>query len=475
MPAVGYGAVEGPSGAGEALADEPEGSTEETEGWRRVTLAVEEGRRLLPKLSFNNGPREPEWHSNGTIVGLLVDVGGTSGYYMFLIVTMFFGLEANKDELLSCTVGSGDGQLKTWPQACFCEYTKAHLLVFPTLSVSVVLGIMARDLLQKRLYYGLLRNGGVVDFHHNKVFKDSLVLLLIVNYLHVVGHLALMYWVGRVAANSPPEDDLTSISDPGFFRHQADAMGKRFSLESGNFHALGFLWGTVMIPGTLVVVFVFLGYDIGKTLVPLSLYVHGLNDSESPQSSLQALSVFRDASAKAVVENPSGLVAAASGSDLDTQYRAVVEAASQVPPSQDLEGPSIGLSGAMWPAALLLRSNTPDSDARTFRWLWLALASVSISMMVFGTLTLGPQLVKDLRRAADEGKQQVFAQTPVLVCGILLVCSMVKQFFDTFFSYRPVKRRLACEGQETPIDAFSTAREAPEAADAGGPESHKTK
>jgi len=460
MPAVGYGAVEGPSGAGEALADEPEGTTEETEGWRRVTLAVEEGRRLLPKLSFNNGPREPEWHSNGTIVGLLVDVGGTSGYYMFLIVTMFFGLEANKDELLSCTVGSGDGQLKTWPQACFCEYTKAHLLVFPLLSLSVVLVIMGRDLLQKRLYYGLLRNGGVVGFSQNKAFSDSLVLLLIVNYLHVVGHLALMYWVGHVAAYSPSEDE-TSMMAPGFFRHQEDVM-------RGNLHALGFLWGTVLIPGTLVVVFVFLGYDIEKTLVPLSLYVHGLNGSEPP------LSAFRDASTKAVVEDPSGLVAAASGSELNTQYRVVVEAASQVPPAQDLEGPAIGLHGALWPVALLLRPSTPDRDAQNFRWLWLALAGVSISMMVFGTLTLGPQLVKDLRLAADEGKRQVFAQTPVLACGILLVCSVVKQFVDTLFSYLPVKRRPAGKGQEAPIDAFSTAREAPAAAGAGGAESHKT-
>jgi len=313
-----------------------------------------------------------------------------------------------------------------------------------------------------------------VDFSQNKAFKDSLVLLLIANYLHVVGHLALMFWLGHVATNPPPEDE-TSVLAPGFIGHQADAMRRRFALENVSLHALGFLWTTVMIPGTLVVVFVFLGYDIEKTLVPLSMYVHGLNDCESPHSSLQGLAVFRDASAKAVVEDPSGPVAAASGSDLDTQYRAVVEAASQVPSSQDLEGPSIGLHGAMWPVALLLRSNTPDRDARTFRWLWLALASVSISMMVFGTLTLVPQLLKDLDRAALQGNKQVFAQTPVLAGGILLVCAVVKEFAHTFFSYRPVKRRPACEGQETPIDAFSAAREAPASAVAGGDESHKTK
>jgi hypothetical protein len=428
----------------------------------------------LPKLSSDDGLPEPEWHANGSIIGLLVDVGGTSGYYMFLILTMFFGLEANKGELLSCTVGAGAMQLATWPQACLCEYTKAHLLVFPTLSVSVVLVFMGRDLLQKRLYYGMLRNGGVVDFSHNKVFKDSLVLLLVVNYLHVIAHLALMYWVGNVEAHSPPQDE-PSVVAPGFFRHQADAMRERFTVESGNLHVLGFLWGTVMIPGTLVVVFVFLGYDIEKTLVPLSMYVHGLHDSQAPEEALHALVVFRDATARAVIKDPSGPVATASGSDLDTQYRAVVEAAGQVPRSQDLECASIGLHEALWPVALLLRSNTPDSDARTFRWIYLAFASASISMMVFGTLALGPQLVKDLGRATQDGKRQVFAQVPVLACGILAVFWVVKQFVDTFFSYRPVKRMPACEGQEVPIDAFSTAREAPAAEGAGGAESHKTK
>ncbi|CAK0892470.1 unnamed protein product [Prorocentrum cordatum] len=300
---------------------------------------VQQGKRLsdaavaaLPAFACD-GPPEPEWHANGTIVGLLIDVGGTSGYYMFLILTMFFGLEANKDELLACHIGTGRMQLATWPQACLCEYTKAHLLIFPTLALSVVLVFMGRDLLQKRLYYGLLRSGGVVDFSQNKAFKDSLVLLFIVNYLHVVSHLALMYWVAR-PAYSHTEDD-PSVAAPGFLRHQADAMRRNLALESGNLHALGFLWGTVMIPGTLVVVFVFLGYEIEKSLVPLSLYVHGLNDSQAPEAALQGLSVFRDASAKAVIEDPSGPVAAASGSDLDTQYRAVVDAASQVPPSQD--------------------------------------------------------------------------------------------------------------------------------------------
>jgi len=492
---VGYGAVEGPSGTGGArlaaeLADAEAGAEEaplalqagcpspapRRGGWTKV---VQQGKRLsdaavaaLPAFACD-GPPEPEWHANGTIVGLLIDVGGTSGYYMFLILTMFFGLEANKDELLACHIGTGRMQLATWPQACLCEYTKAHLLIFPTLALSVVLVFMGRDLLQKRLYYGLLRSGGVVDFSQNKAFKDSLVLLFIVNYLHVVSHLALMYWVAR-PAYSHTEDD-PSVAAPGFLRHQADAMRRNLALESGNLHALGFLWGTVMIPGTLVVVFVFLGYEIEKSLVPLSLYVHGLNDSQAPEAALQGLSVFRDASAKAVIEDPSGPVAAASGSDLDTQYRAVVDAASQVPPSQDFEGPSIGLREALWPVALLLRSNTPDRDARTFRWLWLALASASISMMVFGTLTLGPQLVHDLGRAQREGRGQVYAQVPVLACGILLVCSAVRQFAETFFSYRPVKRKSACEGQETPIDAFSTAREAPAAASASGAECPKTK
>lgn len=503
MPAVGYGAVEGPSGAGEAPADEPADAGDRAATgspvrykWDRV-LSKTHGlvadtaaftQTAVGKVAQTaqglvsaeaDGPKEPEWHANGTIVGLVVDVGSTSGYYMFLILTMFFGLEANKADLLSCTVGDGQMQFKTWPQACLCEYTKAHLLVFPTLAVSVVLVIMARDLLQKRLYYGMLRNGGVVDFSHNTVFKDSLVLLLMVNFLHVVAHLALMYWVGTFETRSPPED-APSVVAPGFLRHQAEAMQRRFSLENGNLHVLGFLWGTVMIPGTLVVVFVFLGYDIEKYLVPLSMYIHGLHDSVGPEEALNALVVFRDATAREVIQDPSGPVAEGSGTELDTQYKAIVDKASEMlgekeGRKKDEERAAIGLHQALWPVALLLRSNTPDSDARTFRWLYLAFASASISMMVFGLLTLGPQMLADFLLATEEGKHQVFAQVPVLAYGIFLVFLVVKQFAGTFASHSVAKRMLANEGKETPNPAFSTSREALAAEGAGGDESHKTK
>lgn len=400
----------------------------------------EQGAKLL---AADDGPKDPDWYFNGTITGLLVDVGSAGGYYMFLLLTMFFGLAGNRDELLHCGFGTGEADFRRFWQACLCEYTKAHLLVFPTIAVAVVMMYMGRDLLCKRLYYGLLRNGGVIDFSENKAFKDPLVLVIIVNYLHVVAHLSLMYWLLNLRQD--PQDP--QPHDTGLFRHTFEAPSRA---SKG---AMGYLWGAVMIPGTLVIVFAYLGYDIETYLVPLSQYVHGLPRDKDAMEKLCSLHVFRDACVKIAVEDQEGPVATASGSDLDTQYTEVVAAARKVIEETDAQEvqASIGLLQSLWPTELLLRSNTPDVDAQYFRYLWVALAASGISFMIFALCSMVPGLLKDVKKLTSTNHQQAFAQVPVLLMSIVVVCLCTHSYVHTFKAFTPAKRR-SCYAV---LDAFS--------------------
>lgn len=486
MADADYGSLKGPDvGSNRSASNGPEGGPGDDPTRSGFVETIRSGASFgIKKIqqtaedlqdALDANPECPEWYFNGTITGLLVDVGSTGGYTLFLLLTMFFGLEANRGELLDCTIGTGDLEMRSFWTACFCEYTKAHLLIFPTLCLSVVSLYIGRDVAQKRLYYGLLVNGGVIDFHKNKVFLDPLPLILIANYLHVITHLCLMFWL----INIRNEEDAKAHAlgnmrsellhhEPEFYRHEEEAKTPSWKSTA----ALGYLWGAVMIPGTLVIIFVVLGYNVETYLVPLSQYLQGVELSlPTPRSpsqrvesartlsaesarDLSKLFVFRDACVKVALEDPNWngrLRHSICGLELDRQYEAVVQAAVEVSSKTRVrkEHGAIRLLSAMWPTQLLLRWDTPGADARNFRLLWICLSLSGIAFMIFAVCSMLPGLAKDVHNAYENNHLAGCAQAPVLFMTFVVVVLCIITYVHTF-------RWLMTRAQNDDLDAFAS-------------------
>mmetsp|Transcript_114956 Transcript_114956/g.371649 ORF Transcript_114956/g.371649 Transcript_114956/m.371649 type:complete len:202 (-) Transcript_114956:405-1010(-) len=65
------------------------------------------------------------------------------------------------------------------------------LCVPSLLAGCVTLGIAMRVMVQQRVYYGLLKAGGLLDFQNVEGWRDPLLLVLVFSMVHAIGHFTL--------------------------------------------------------------------------------------------------------------------------------------------------------------------------------------------------------------------------------------------------------------------------------------------
>merc|ERR1719265_495601 len=118
-----------------------------------------------------------------------MSVGIAAGKNLVALLLLFWQLFKQRTFLMNCD----KRVIGNWTY--LCEYTKTFIRCFPLLGAIVVLCIASRQLLQQRMYYGLLKRGALLDFSNSKAWYDPLFFMLVISFLHGIGHFTLDLFV----------------------------------------------------------------------------------------------------------------------------------------------------------------------------------------------------------------------------------------------------------------------------------------
>lgn len=276
-----------------------------------------------------------EWESNGESWSLLIKAFATVGKNLGALGVLYWTLlrgENGRHNLMQC-----DPTKLSTPQVIGCEYTKAYLRAFPLLGISVTLAISLRTMLQQRLYYGLLKAGGLLDFRNVEVTRDPLFLMLLVSLLHAIAHFAL------------------KLSDGlGHFLEEVQDVATDF-----------------VVPFCIFMVFFYMACDLEATLVPLNKYYE--EDPEYARSALANITYMEEEVVRHHIVKRRDVVgdALADEPSIDATYRALIKGYPDAKLRDD--EPEEGFFGhcqirrAMWPGVLLVDARLEDEKSVEFR------------------------------------------------------------------------------------------------------------
>eukprot|EP00929_Paragymnodinium_shiwhaense_P109909 TRINITY_DN76503_c0_g1_i1.p1 TRINITY_DN76503_c0_g1~~TRINITY_DN76503_c0_g1_i1.p1 ORF type:complete len:409 (+),score=80.12 TRINITY_DN76503_c0_g1_i1:144-1370(+) len=367
-----------------------------------------------PVVPFDQGRA---WESRGSILGLLIDVGGATASQLIMLVPMVANSLSKDGTFMSCDE-TLHPVLKTPTMLFLCEYLTAFALVFPVLAATAIMLLIGRNLLQKRFYYGMLQAGGVVTFAQNNVFKEIIFWVIVVSYVHCLGYLALVIYVCRREGNF-------------YVSNGSLVMGENEGLMIGSCISL------LLLPGALFTVFFFCAYDVEYTLVPLSQYVHDAHDVAKSEAAdvvdptgLSQLENIHDSHMCMLLQEKEAELLATAG-DHEAKFRETLEVyRSERAELRKRELSSIGLFESFWPGRLLLKPVVQGEAGGYFKVLWFTI--VSVFLLVFLCL-IGYLLVLiavDLWRIS-KGDVLVLGSTAVLLVHLIVVLGFLWPFLES--------------------------------------------
>mmetsp|Transcript_114954 Transcript_114954/g.371641 ORF Transcript_114954/g.371641 Transcript_114954/m.371641 type:complete len:319 (-) Transcript_114954:20-976(-) len=212
------------------------------------------------------------------------------------------------------------------------------LCVPSLLAGCVTLGIAMRVMVQQRVYYGLLKAGGLLDFQNVEGWRDPLLLVLVFSMVHAIGHFTLKLHA-LVLSGVAVHEELQQV-------------------------AINFI-----APYVVFMAFLYGSNDIEKMLVLLNKFVE-----EDPEHARKALAsmvhldedvvrtdvLSRDVVGDALEDAPS----------IEAVYREVIrgypEAKAGMPPQED-GFIQFHLQESLWPARMLLDARLSDEKTSSFR------------------------------------------------------------------------------------------------------------
>jgi len=419
-PAYGSIPAQAPSTSTSEAPTAPHGTTVHSHLHTTHKTHIHEGEFYAPvevvskrEAGFEDGPghgreSEPvetpfEWEMRGKALGLILSDLVPVGLRCLLLLTILGALWSEPVWWLPCPVKKGGvATADVW----LCEYTKAYVLCFPEVGLAVLLLLGARNLLHKRFYYGLLKSGGVIEYSGSNPLTDSMVLVLLWCYSHVLIFLGLILF-GVIETPHMPHKGGTKKTG-------GDAEDT-FGLDPDQLALVMSLAGFIALPGAFVVLYIYGSYDLEMDLVPLSGFIESQGDTEKAKKGVQmlaSLQLLDDTQAKPFVEKyAQTLNDIHKASGLRSLYlnflRLLPLNKSDDPPS------SVKLLGSLWVAKILgkedpveegsprglselrdvedglLSQLSPRGRKETsavFKWLWRIFlgAGVAIFTVLFG-------------------------------------------------------------------------------------------
>jgi len=307
-----------------------------------------------------------EWEAKAAPWYLFLNAAIIIGKNLAALLLLFWTLlrgPAAKKNLMHCN----PMELTTF-QVFGCEYTKAFMRAFPLLAGCVTLGIAMRVMVQQRVYYGLLKAGGLLDFKNVEAWRDPLLLVLVFSMLHAIAHFTLKLHE-LVLSGAAVHEELQQV-------------------------AINFI-----APYVVFMLFLYGSNDIELLLVPLNKFVE-----EDPEYARKALTsmvyldedvvrtdvLSRDVVGDALEDAPS----------IEAVYREVIraypEAKAGMLPQED-GFIQFYLQASLWPARMLSDARLSDEKTSSFRLMFHIFLAfcLLVQVMVF-CLFFQQAVLKDL-------------------------------------------------------------------------------
>lgn len=312
----------------------------------------------MPGYGTLSPPQEEsfQWEKSSTPLQLFIKVGINVGKNVVALLLLFWQLFSQRTFLMNCdkrVVGNW-----TYP----CEYTKSFIRCFPLLAASVVLIIAGRQMLQQRIYYGILKRGALLDFRNTKAWNDPLFFVLMVSFAHGVLHFVLDlfiqdgYHVKDLVPGAPAATEASA---------EMSSMITKFILPSLVFFA-----------------FLASSYDLEAQLVPLSKYFEE-NPSLARQTAARMPFLDEQEVQKVVPTLALKSLALTEETTLDIVYRELIEKTPEL--FKDEREASGGihwhLFSTLWPSKILLDPRVKCDEAKSFRRLYFVMTIISMSIM----------------------------------------------------------------------------------------------
>lgn len=405
------------------------------------------------------------WFQRGYVLSLLQELSGFYGPYLMLCFTMVaapFTAHVHIDDYFPC--GMRKKYVQSLMGSVVCEYTKTYAWSFPQLAVVSILLLIGRDFLQKRFYYFLLKNGGVLSFMKEPILRDSIVVINIFAFAHFVlfcGLVALrLYLAGidpKVAVTKLGEATMAAASNPmGAARSRPHASAFNDPDDPEGLQLLIHLAVFLGLPGALFISKLFASYDIQNTLIPLSEYVHDmttgtveeafgprptqrLGDIDSDEECMEAAKTSKRLGSKAEEladlihlkdncvrlmlqskEHLPDFCRAKAGDDQGNRYEELIRAYLQHGLYKlQKEPPRVQLLHSLWPAPFILlqRRKIQLDMARvgehagelSFQWVWRLFRQVALWICGFFLFVQTLALCLELRRCHTQHWQAIFS------------------------------------------------------------------
>lgn len=368
-----------------------------------------------PEAQEEEKPQK-EWEKRGEMLALIVNVAMIIWFQSIPLLTMFGHAIANIGHWFPCEEGGRYDLSMT--SACVCGYTQGFTRCFAPLSCTVMILFIGRELLQKRLFYGVLRRHGVVQFASNNPLTDPLALAVLVTFAHVI-----LYLIYIVYATSLLSTSTTSK----FIQHTGGEYGDVNDAEhlfAGDNYAFQMVVELVTfyaLPSTLFVVFFFTGYDIEATLVPLSQYVHDAYDA-GEGNQLSNLQILDDAHCRQMVESKAAELLAKANVH-EEEFEQVIESYNGW--SKEDELGKVYMLQSLWPAYVLLPVEASgESGAKLFRVLWMVFLVTSLIVSTFIMGLLGEYIFLCFRHFAKRELPYIIQSVVVIAMAGLCIFIM---------------------------------------------------
>lgn len=333
-----------------------------------------------PEAQAEEKPKK-EWEKRGEILQLIISCAMILWFQSVPLATMFghawYAIE--NDAWFHCEKG-GHYDL-SFADACICGYTQGVTCCFAPLSFTIMIIFVGRELVQKRLYYGLLKRHGVLQFATNDPLTDPLGIAVFLLYIHVIFYFFFIVYATQLFSQDKTSS-LFQHMQSGVEHGLGDTRGDLIVRDGAAFKLVSELFAFYILPATLFIIFFYCGYDIEATLVPLSQYVHDAHDAHE-EDQLSLLKVLDDAQCNRIVLQNAGAILAGAGTH-DEEFEHLHLWYQKEDTTETL--PKLGLVDSLWPAQILLPKHaSTDWSARSFRILYYVYFGTSL---FFGSLVL---------------------------------------------------------------------------------------
>lgn len=354
------------------------------------------------------------WEDRGSILGLLIDVGGGSVSQILMLLPMITNSLKKSGNFISCNT-TLHPSLRTPGLVSLCEYLTAFALAFPCLALTGVMLFIGRNLIQKRFYYSMLKSNGVVSFTQNNPLKESVFWVILICYLHCLGYFFMVLYV---------------CDQEGKFAITTDGI----KMGSNEALMLGSCFSLLLLPGALFTLFFYGSYDIEGSLVPLSQYVHDAEEAFEKfkiKGNLSTLSTLDDNYAKIVLKEQQAefLVQDSGYEDKCDKIKDIV--LREKPELEQRPRQNISLFHSFWPGEMLLKPTCVGEAEEYFKTLWFTIVSIFMVVFVGVIVFLCVMVGVDFYRVVMDGDFHVLASSVVLFLHLILVLGFTWPFFES--------------------------------------------